>query len=297
MTLALIIVNDDQAMIVTDMRITDNGRLVKDESIKTGLIQFTDAKLLWGYTGLALWGDVWTKQWFKDFWYSVEVPTTIDDGIDQFVAAATLRFSQSDVLNLDPSRRKLTFCFVGYRAVSPTESMAESIAVSNYHDFHSGIKSAEPSLQFQKYTWNPWMPLPNTPVMSCAYAIGASVNDEILGELTMLVDARAPIDGIKRKCEKIICDVAAKNPTVGRNLLFARMDPSLHSPPYSEFSAASKGNNIWSIDRIDVSRSFKFQISNFHLRSSSIVKGRIPSNAPCYCGRRKKYKNCHGSRK
>ena len=57
MTLLMSLFGDDYVLLVADRRLTNNGKLIEDESNKAGTAVFEDATLAFAFTGLATSGS------------------------------------------------------------------------------------------------------------------------------------------------------------------------------------------------------------------------------------------------
>ena len=63
MTFILTLGNGDQVIQLSDRRLTVDGTLHDDESNKAGVLISDDARLAFGFTGLARIGSFATQQW------------------------------------------------------------------------------------------------------------------------------------------------------------------------------------------------------------------------------------------
>lgn len=63
MTLILGLANQQQVILISDRRLSVNGKVVEDESNKAATLNLQDARLAVGFTGLARAGRFQTRRW------------------------------------------------------------------------------------------------------------------------------------------------------------------------------------------------------------------------------------------
>jgi|ERR1035437_653376 hypothetical protein len=144
MTLILTLGNSDQMIQVSDRRLSWEGNVVEDESSKAGLLTCSNARLGFGFTGLAKFGEFRTRDWLLD--------TLLKSGPPEFTAKdilERLRLRASETFRLDPAlssshraHRRLSIMFSGYlyHHVPPLAAFA---ILTNFQDFQSGQDRAE----------------------------------------------------------------------------------------------------------------------------------------------------------
>jgi|SRR5882724_10067807 len=113
MTLILPMVNLQQAVLVTDRRLTRNGVLVNDESNKAFVFVCRDARLTVAYTGLAELGNFLTRRWLPEALMESAAPDFLmGPTIERFKERATRDFAKLKVIK--PSDKHLSVVFAGY---------------------------------------------------------------------------------------------------------------------------------------------------------------------------------------
>ncbi len=64
----------EQVIQISDRRLSADGRLVEDESAKAGVLTCSNARLAFGFTGLARMGHFSTRDWLLDALYDCGPP-------------------------------------------------------------------------------------------------------------------------------------------------------------------------------------------------------------------------------
>lgn len=98
MTLLLGLVNRQQAILVSDRRLSVNGRVVEDDSNKAGILVCRDAHVAFGFTGLAQDVRFVTRRWLTEaLMESVEPDSPASTGppLAQAKTSLHLRWRQS----------------------------------------------------------------------------------------------------------------------------------------------------------------------------------------------------------
>ncbi|WP_373506591.1 hypothetical protein [Thiocapsa sp.] len=116
MTIILALGNRQQVIQLSDRRLSRNGRLVDDESNKSGILFCPDARLAFGYTGLARYGSFKTIDWLLHALHDAGPPTfLVHDVMEKLKANATRTFREHPALKAAPREaKKLSLMFSGY---------------------------------------------------------------------------------------------------------------------------------------------------------------------------------------
>jgi|HubBroStandDraft_1064217.scaffolds.fasta_scaffold314307_1 hypothetical protein len=108
MTLILALGNSDQVIQVADRRLSWNGQLREDEASKAGLLECLNARLAFGFTGLAQWPGFDTRDWLLDALRDSGPPEYGAGEID----ADQLRGERGCLVRLLPGRERIQQQFV-----------------------------------------------------------------------------------------------------------------------------------------------------------------------------------------
>ena len=116
MTLILALGNSDQFVQLSDRRLSWNGSLIDDESSKAGYLSCPNARLAFGFTGLARLDSFRTRDWLLDALLECGPPDYDARGVLQRLCVrATETFRFHPVLRSSPRQhRRLSIIFSGY---------------------------------------------------------------------------------------------------------------------------------------------------------------------------------------
>jgi hypothetical protein len=74
MTLIVSLANKDFVVQISDRRLSSNGRLIDDESNKCGVVFCLNARMAFGYTGLARYKNFSTATWLLSVLHDSATP-------------------------------------------------------------------------------------------------------------------------------------------------------------------------------------------------------------------------------
>jgi hypothetical protein len=138
MTLILSLCNKEHAVQISDRRLSSNGRLVDDESNKCGVIFCLDARMAFGYTGLAKWKGFITSAWLLKSLHDSATPDfTIGKTLERLKINATEEFKNNPQLKkISPEHKRLAVMFSGFLNLGGETKVGNAI-LSNYHNFEN----------------------------------------------------------------------------------------------------------------------------------------------------------------
>lgn len=136
MTIILSLGNNNQMIQISDRRLSCNGILEDDESNKSGIVICKNARMTFGYTGLAKWKKFSTMQWLLKALHDSATPDyTIGEILERLKQNATDTFNNHPELKyVDPIYKKLSVMFSGYFNIDGNLKQGCAI-ISNYHNF------------------------------------------------------------------------------------------------------------------------------------------------------------------
>lgn len=113
MTIVFALGNLRQVVLISDRRLTRNGKLVTDESNKGGLITCLNGRFAFGFTGLGSVGKFETLPWLVETLREVGSPDFQFGGLlDRLKERADARFRTFG--NVPPQDKRLSVLFAGY---------------------------------------------------------------------------------------------------------------------------------------------------------------------------------------
>jgi hypothetical protein len=157
MTLVIAAGNDEYMLQVSDRRLSAGypPTPTDEESCKGGLICCDNARLIFGFAGIAEIGGFKVRRWILDTLMSAGSPSFDAYGIvTRFRERADHDFSSlPQFVSLAPSQRRLTVIFSGY-IFNYVPPLAVYAIMSNHVDFQTGSESEEAWPSFSINYWN-----------------------------------------------------------------------------------------------------------------------------------------------
>ena len=138
MTIIIALGNNNQMIQISDRRLSSKGKLVDDESNKAGVLFCDNARMTFGYTGLANFSGFSTMKWLlKALSESAAPDYTIGEILERLKTNATKTFAEHRALKTtSPGLKKLAVMFSGY-LILDGEVRLGSATLSNYHNFQT----------------------------------------------------------------------------------------------------------------------------------------------------------------
>ena len=302
MTLILTLGNSEQVIQISDRRLSSNGQLVDDESAKAVGLTCANARLAYGYTGLARYGTFVTQDWL--------ISALLDCGPPNYDALSILErlrvrasddFVQHPVLKVIPrADKRLSVLFSGY-LYHHDPPLAVYALLTNYQDFESGRDSHEAWDQFSLRRW--WEIRPSDAELTIVQRVGnwhaMAQSDEIV--LRELLTARKPARAIVGKGVNLMREIADRpsaRGTIGKQLTSIIIPRDKEKAMGSGYHTNVNRYELYIPDRVTL---ISDEIKSFHTGAKLELKNKsrpfavpkVGRNHPCPCGSGKKYKYCH----
>ena len=290
---------------LSDRRLTSDGRVEDEEHGKTGTLQCADARLAFGFAGIARAGSFTTRRWLIEALIEAGPPDHGARGItERFSRIATRDFERHPVLSrLAPAEKRLVILLSGYLYYPPTPMVATAV-ISNF--INQGTKTVTPE------SWPEFVvtQIGEGPVLRPDYrsiyrtGVHAALTPDQARPLEPLLAARKPAKAIIGKATEIMlaaADTPGSHGTIGKQITWIRVpaDPNeaVESGYYS--STVSRATympcTVWTTpDTVAAFDGGRMEITGLDSRSSLSVP-KVGRNAACPCGSGIKYKRCHGT--
>ena len=307
MTLIITAGNNEQFIQVSDRRITVNGALQDDESNKAVVLNCANARLAFGFTGLAKAGDFETRKWLLSTINECGPPDYSAQAVlERVKEKATQAFqSVSGLRTLPKSKRRLTVMFSGYlyHHDPPLGGLA---IMTNFQNIDSGEISTEAWNQFECYYREELRP--HIGEVALLYAVGTlpPIDPKITSELTSLLKTRRPAKAIIGKLLEIFHKLAELPETrgvIGKQLTSISLPRDRKLPAESGYHSSIVKSEAYLPDQIYiVSKNLHLNVTDISVEpvfkdSTPPMSGpKLRPNQPCWCRSGKKYKYCHGQK-
>jgi hypothetical protein len=301
MTLILTLGNSEQLIQLSDRRLSSNAWVVEEESSKAGSLTCVNARLAYGFCGLASRGRFITRDWLLDSLYECGPPDFTAAGIlDRLKDHASDAFAKIPWLRTaSRSDKRLSVMFSGY-VYHHNPSLAVIAIITNYQDFQSGLDSAEAWDEFSLTSWHERRPLDSEPTLFQYAGNWPVITDDDEHALRVLLEAKKPPRAIIGKAVELMREMAdrpAARGNIGKQLTSVLVPRDWNKPIQSGYHTSVNANVIYSADAaLLFSDSFKLLMKDGTLSNPArpIAVPAVSRNQPCPCGSGKKFRNCHG---
>ncbi|WP_108683295.1 YecA family protein [Methyloceanibacter sp. wino2] len=301
MTIIIGICTSQAVQMFSDMRLSWNGEVRDDETVKACFFESGVARVIFGYTGLAEWKTNDPDTSFNTLaWLTGEISeclgrtTSINDLLRELRERASNTFNSHPALTqLAPERRRLSVVFLGYeypQQNGPEEGRPFSAVLSNFEDVASEVRHDTAQSEFFLHV----RPCDESGAQQLLLLGVQVVSDSRKAELTALIKEGKPPKALAGKALQIVAE-ASDNPrargAVGPNTMEATLWPIRQKPPQSIYHSATGGDKIHLLGMVEPNG---WAIARIQLVTQDKFPGRPNRNAPCPCGSGVKYKRCHG---
>jgi hypothetical protein len=312
MTLILSLANRDHVIQLCDRRLTTNGRVCDEESEKSGAIVTDNARLLFGFTGLARALGVEMQHWILDALFECAAP---DSTANNTLAPGTLLVRLRDKATkefreLPPLRRLtardkcMTVLFTGYVYSRDPPALVRAV-LSNFYDPASGHHNVFAADEFALYTEQEQMnPRPDNPVIVDCVGIRDAVGPpEVRVCVDLLLARKNPkeIVGKATQLMRRMADKPVSGGAVGKQITWLRLPAALDQPVESGYDTNVPSDASYMPSMIVLTRSgrsvvYQAAFEKVGPDTTPLFVQRVPRNSPCPCGSGQRYKRCHGQK-
>lgn len=303
MTLIIGLANVDQVILVADRRLShlSAGRVLSEDSSKAGMLTCEDARLLFGFTGIASAGTFRTREWLLDAMLEAGPSDFTAVGIlERLVERATRDFqSIPDLVRLPPAHRRLSIFLTGYVDWEKPPRIASSL-ISNFEDWTSATYRSEAADKFEIFSTREQRPYSGelTFIERVGMWPAMSATDE--RQLRSMLEQRKPRQAIIGKAVELIRGMADRPEaagTIGKTLQSASVTPDRAAEVTVGYHPAGISEKVALCDAVILTRNAQLIAVDGELRltqGGTIAVPRAGRNQPCPCGSGLKYKRCHG---
>ena len=304
MTLILALANRDYSVQVSDRRLTSLGAVVDEETCKGGALETGDARLAFGFTGIARVLGFEIRRWIMSTLLECGPP----DHIAQFVLERFRSRASQDFVNLPqlgrlrPEDKRITIIFSGF-LYSESPPRVVYAMLSNFQDFNTGEDSPSAWPEFRSFyarERRPW-----TGEITSVQRIGQHMvaPGEVLEPLRALLERRLPMKAVVGKAIRLLvrlADTSGARGTIGKQITWISIPSDPSKAVETGYYATLPSRAIWIAGMVTTVTGFVWDDAMVRLEDQEdqepIVVPRVRKNAPCPCASGAKYRACHGSR-
>ena len=298
-TLVMVLVNNDQAIMLADRRIGVKGRPVSEEYNKLSVLACKNARVGVAFTGVATRPGFNTAQWLLDALMEAARPS-------QFLQPTVERLSEiatRDICAL-PGENPLTIVLAGY-IYSDAPPLGCLYWISNFEDL-GGRRYDPPRPTFESYVVHQDRPSPELfwlmQVYGATDALKNRVSQEDGATVRSLLVARKPARAIRGKALAALNRVGAKHEElghIGRQCGSIVVPSALSEPIVTDYLS---DQNRWEVEYPSEVTMLGHVTDGAMMGLSMKIESpgrpfavrKVPRNHPCPCGSGTKYKKCHG---
>jgi hypothetical protein len=302
MTIILALGNSQQIIQISDRRLSGNGRTIDDESNKAGVLACPNARLSFGFTGLAKYGNFNTMDWLLGLISDAGPPNfQIYDILERLrVAASESFFNHPALRNLARHDKKLSVMFSGYLYNTGVPVQAYAL-ISNYVDWQSGWAFDVVQEEFNSRYFSA-TPGVEDPLFIQRIGNWSGIRDADIEKFRSFLAKKRPaqaVVGYALSYLRELADHPGSSGTIGKQFTSiiipqnpnADLEGSYHSNVvrrefYMPASVSLFPDQHWSIANV--------MIRPVEADTPPMSFPTVNKNAPCPCGSRIRYKNCHG---
>lgn len=321
MTLILALGNRDYFVQLSDRRLSSGVQTAKEDSGKVGTLVCDDARLVFGFaglatvgipsthTGLAPAGTFSTQQWLVEALGKCGAPDFAAEGIvTRLCDKLTTEFATNPLLRRSPrTHTRLTVMLSGfiYRADPPR--LVEAY-LTNFQHFRGVAAGSDDTEAWDHFELSMFLdPRPADDEATTIQRIGAwpALTEQDIVPLQSMLKRRLPARAVVGKALEIFgaaADRRAAAGTVGRRISAVVLPADPHQSVEARYYSDVNSSVVYYPDHVTVQRAggtfvlFEPQSEQPGTpgRPGVAVVPRSPRNAPCPCGSGTKYKRCHG---
>jgi hypothetical protein len=308
MTLIIHAANRQQVIVISDRRLTKNGKLVDDESNKAATLVCRDARLALAFTGLAEAGTFRTKQWLLQALVESAAPDYLmAPMITRFCDRATQDINKLRLLHTD---KRLSIVLAGY-SYDEAAPRCYVFVVSNFEGFDDEQTPQSAAFDhFQIHTMRDTRPS-DTPYTMLGYlgtynAVRTNVRTYVEPLRTLLRENRSP-SAIVGKGVEILREIAASPKSkslIGEQCTSITLPSDPEVEALGQYHSAKNSIRTYGPSHVEARGgeygAFVIESPWVSVESPSgqgliLEVPKVGRNHPCPCGSGMKYKKCHGA--
>jgi SEC-C motif len=287
---------------ISDRRLTWNGKLCEEESNKASTLICMDARMAFAFTGLAKFHSFRTRFWLAEALMEVAGPDhLIDPMIHRFRDKATAEFCK---LAGTAEDKRLSVMFVGY-VYEPDGPRAYCFRVSNFE------RGDDPPLTTHKADFDvSWWreKRPQETEFAGVFPAGTerALRESDLKSLYLMLRQGKQSFALVGKAVKAIrsaADTPAAGGRIGKQCSSIVIPVEIEQAAVVEYHSMTARHRVYGVSHIEARGSPcgvyctvdpEFESYSQNKKPVVLAVPKVPRNAPCPCKSGKKYKRCHG---
>jgi hypothetical protein len=254
MTFVLALGNSEQIIQISDRRLSADGRLIDDESNKAGVLTCVNARMAFGFTGLARFGSFITRDWLLDALFESGPPNfSIGKILQNLKVRANKTFSEHPVLRAAAKKdKRLSIMFSGYLYFDNPPRQGFAI-LTNFQNFETGQDDSEAWDEFVLTGWNEKRPAGSVPTLIQRVGNWQVMTQNDIDELRKLLRDRKPLPAIIGKATELVRELSdrpAAQGSIGKQLSSVCIPSNRNEDVSSGYYSTINKNEIYIVDSV-----------------------------------------------
>jgi hypothetical protein len=308
MTLILAAGNRHYTVQLSDRRVSANGKPLNEESGKAGIFRCLDARLVFGYSGLAndATGSFKTWPWILETLAECGEPDFRYKPImDRLAIRLSEKFRTPELMRVPPKDRRLSVMFTGYLYTSDPPYMVNVIH-TNFQNYITGSDSPEPWDEFRPRYGIERRPYEKEPTFIERIGYWPLFSETDAAPFRADLECRAPPQAIVGRGVELIRKLAENqkaNESIGKQITSVILPSDPDRLPVVAYHTARNSRSLYFADEVVCLPGASFPVADITLSiegasgsSAVVVTPKVHRNAPCPCNSGRQYKACHGKR-
>lgn len=302
MTIILALGNNDQVIQISDRRLSNNGRMLEEESNKVGVMTCINARVAFGYTGIARYHSFRTFDWLLTALSEAGPPDYIAHSIlERLKENATQTFQEHPALRLAPrSAKKLSILISGYVYGNGRPQLGYAV-ISNYVDLNTGHQFDTTQDNFTSRFFSA-IDVSTNPTLIERVGNWHGISERDMYQLRQILNERKPCKAILDVAIDLLRELSDRPESansIGKQLTSISISPNLQEPVLTDYHSNVVMRGSYMPANVVLLPNQSFTISNISIApveddTPPMSVPKVNKNAPCPCGSRIRYKNCHG---
>jgi hypothetical protein len=302
MTLILGLINPAHIVLVSDRRLTYDGRLLEEESNKASTLICRDARVAFAFTGLARQDDFRTNRWLLE---ALSASAGPDFLVESIIARLRDRAGHdlANVMVRNPTDKRLSIVIAGY-IYGEAIPRCYCWLVSNFEKWGSPPRG-EPSDNFEVSSYREQRP--GDQDCYALFVAGTDVvPDDAVASMRTLLKGQKPARALVSKAIEVLratADSPKSGDRIGKQCTSILLPSDLSKAAEVQYHTVTATHTLRGVSHVEA-RGGEFGIyvvadPEIEYRNASgapelLALPEVGRNQPCPCGSGRKYKRCDG---
>ena len=293
MTLNLFLVNSDQAIVLSDRRLIENGRLVNSEATKVATIVGLDGRSVMAFTGLARYGAFDASRWLLEaVGEAGRADRLISSAVGRLREALEAKVDSLGITKADDRRLSVTIAGYLYSSGVP---VAHVWRLSNFEGDRLDVSEPRAAGEFVLAAARQ---TESRAVLAYPSGFDAAFTAEEQKAVVALLQERRPPAAIVGKASEVMRRIASDQSSrgwIGTDYTSAIVPGDPAQRISVDFHVGAPTRTVYMPSMVNLETGILMADPKVtQVSEGPWVVPKIGRNRPCSCGSGQKYKRCHG---